>query len=122
MDQQTHSPPPERKEDKENDQTAADPTAADEPADMDVDDISRPYGCDLPGCGASYADKMDLFNHMKDRHLDLSVVETPYRCAMPGCTKKYKNINGLQYHIKGSLRFTLGGLGCLGANRVDQTT
>ncbi|RUS15367.1 hypothetical protein BC937DRAFT_92540 [Endogone sp. FLAS-F59071] len=101
MDQQTHSPPPERKEDKENaDQTVTDLTAADEPADMDVDDVSRPYGCDMPRCGASYADKMDLFNHMKDQHLDLSVVETPYRCAMPGCTKKYKNINGLQYHIK----------------------
>ncbi|ORY95857.1 hypothetical protein BCR43DRAFT_315044 [Syncephalastrum racemosum] len=59
-----------------------------------------PYGCDVPGCYASFPASSGLFYHMKSMHPNLEGIEKPYRCAMPNCTKRYKNINGLQYHIR----------------------
>jgi hypothetical protein len=60
----------------------------------------NPYGCDVPGCYASFSASSGLFYHMKGAHANLEGISKPYRCAIPGCTKKYKNINGLQYHIR----------------------
>ncbi|CAO3680334.1 unnamed protein product [Umbelopsis ramanniana] len=60
----------------------------------------NPYGCDVPGCFASFPASSGLFYHMKGVHTNLDGIPKPYRCAIPGCTKKYKNINGLQYHIR----------------------
>ncbi|KAF7723491.1 hypothetical protein EC973_002002 [Apophysomyces ossiformis] len=60
----------------------------------------NPYGCDVPGCYASFSASTGLFYHMKNVHPSLEGVDKPYRCAMPNCTKRYKNINGLQYHLR----------------------
>ncbi|KAG0179939.1 hypothetical protein DFQ28_002049 [Apophysomyces sp. BC1034] len=60
----------------------------------------NPYGCDVPGCYASFSASTGLFYHMKSAHPSLEGVDKPYRCAMPNCTKRYKNINGLQYHLR----------------------
>ncbi|GAB5585568.1 hypothetical protein Unana1_00468 [Umbelopsis nana] len=60
----------------------------------------NPYGCDVPGCYASFSASSGLFYHMKGVHTNLEGISKPYRCAIPGCTKRYKNINGLQYHIR----------------------
>jgi hypothetical protein len=60
----------------------------------------NPYGCDVPGCYASFSASSGLFYHMKGAHANLEGISKPYRCAIPGCTKRYKNINGLQYHIR----------------------
>lgn len=60
----------------------------------------NPYGCDIPGCYASFPQSSGLFYHMKSAHPNLEGYPKPYRCAMPNCTKRYKNINGLQYHLR----------------------
>ncbi|KAI8147145.1 hypothetical protein BJV82DRAFT_597957 [Fennellomyces sp. T-0311] len=67
--------------------------------DLAVGELS-PYGCDVPGCYASFPASSGLFYHMKTTHPNLEGVDKPYRCAMPNCTKRYKNINGLQYHLR----------------------
>ncbi|KAI9278281.1 hypothetical protein BDA99DRAFT_491709 [Phascolomyces articulosus] len=73
--------------------------AAQAAAELVVGELS-PYGCDVPGCYASFPVSSGLFYHMKTAHPTLDGVEKPYRCAMPNCTKRYKNINGLQYHLR----------------------
>ncbi|KAI9318567.1 hypothetical protein BX666DRAFT_1513859 [Dichotomocladium elegans] len=72
----------------------------------------NPYGCDIPGCYASFPQSSGLFYHMKTAHPSLEGYDKPYRCAIPNCSKRYKNINGLQYHLreaKGSSGHALGG-------------
>lgn len=69
-----------------------------DPAELHSD--LNPYGCDIPGCYASFPQSSGLFYHMKSAHPNLEGVDKPYRCAMPSCSKRYKNINGLQYHLR----------------------
>ncbi|KAG1066415.1 hypothetical protein G6F42_026665 [Rhizopus arrhizus] len=42
----------------------------------------KPYGCDIPGCYAVFADSSGLFYHMKNNHPNLNGVGKPFRCAM----------------------------------------
>ncbi|CAO3636852.1 unnamed protein product [Mucor fragilis] len=86
------------------------------PTQEDYEDYGnglKPYGCDIPGCYAVFADSSGLFYHMKNTHPNLNGIGKPFRCAMVGCTKKYKNINGLQYHIKDAKGTTGHGGGML---------
>ncbi|KAI9313653.1 hypothetical protein BX666DRAFT_720349 [Dichotomocladium elegans] len=78
----------------------------------------NPYGCDVPGCYASFPASNGLFYHMKSAHPNIEGIEKPYRCAMPNCTKRYKNINGLQYHIR-EAKGTSGHPNLAAANGVD---
>ncbi|KAI8333045.1 hypothetical protein BC941DRAFT_473696 [Chlamydoabsidia padenii] len=72
-----------------------------------VDDIHRPYRCQVPDCDKAYKNANGLKYHKAHGHCHDSMNENleemaqkPYMCSLGHCRKRYKNLNGLKYHIQ----------------------
>jgi hypothetical protein len=67
-------------------------------------DVSRPYQCEILGCGKNFLNKNGLRYHYQEGTCDNAPLNDEdkfkprYPCLVPGCTRVFKSANGLSYH------------------------